>query len=213
MSGTITSHRGRPARLSREIIFDAVARRADPEWTMAAIAADLGVTPHALYYYFPNKQTLLKAFGKSVMAELQLPECVGGQWSVWLRAVVTTFYDLAVRHPALAQPDGPVLLEHQASVELLEELLGTLVQCGFDVEDAANALALVMGTLRTSIRDSVTSTDEDRRGLLAGHESDVSMPNVAELSRRSPSLDPREQFETVLDWALAGIQASVRLRR
>ncbi|WP_233189149.1 TetR/AcrR family transcriptional regulator, partial [Subtercola sp. Z020] len=62
----------RPVRHTRAGVVDAALRILDdqglPDLTMRHLAAALDVQPSALYWHFPNKQTLLAAVADRIVA-------------------------------------------------------------------------------------------------------------------------------------------------
>src|ERR671912_262633 len=80
------SHRtaGQRAGLSREAVLGAARRVADDQGvdhlTMRRLAAELGVTPNALYTYFPDKEALLDALVDDLLAGIEPGDPDEGDW-------------------------------------------------------------------------------------------------------------------------------------
>ena len=55
--------------------------------TMRALAAELGVTPMALYHHVPNKDALLQLVADAVIGEIDVPPPDVGPWDVRLAAL------------------------------------------------------------------------------------------------------------------------------
>jgi AcrR family transcriptional regulator len=97
-----------PKKTSRETILEAaiglIESNGVDELSMRSLAAQLGVTPNALYRYFASKQELEVAMadeaGKMMLAAMQ--KAVGTQLGlVAVRAVAKTYLKFARQRPAL----------------------------------------------------------------------------------------------------------------
>src|SRR5918994_3617768 len=75
---------GQRAGLSREAVLGAARRVADDQGvdhlTMRRLAAELGVTPNALYTYFPDKEALLDALVDDLLAGIEPGDPDEGDW-------------------------------------------------------------------------------------------------------------------------------------
>lgn len=62
---------------SRRDVLDAARallhRTSLGDLSMRRLATELGVSPNALYWHFPNKQTLLAALGDDILADIAVP--------------------------------------------------------------------------------------------------------------------------------------------
>lgn len=204
------ARRGRPPKISAARILDVARARPDTSWTLAELAAELGVTEPALYYYFPNKQAVLRALGDAVVAELTLPVCED-DWQQWLRAVAVELFELGIRNQGLSGADSSNLIgSGPANLRLGDELLATLTRCGFELEEAGIASSLVVNVAVTYARLIPTADADVRVELLALAEAE-GVDHVAELYRRETSFDVRGQFEAALDIVIQGV-AATRMR-
>ena len=105
-----------------------------PDVTMRRIAASLGVQPSALYWYFPNKQTLLAELADRIL-DGRASESVDADWPVLLRGEAT-----ALREALLAYRDSA-------------EVVSSTMALGLGSDGAATRLATA---LRTSPFTEVT---------------------------------------------------------
>src|ERR671910_2943785 len=106
------SHRtaGQRAGLSREAVLGAARRVADDQGvdhlTMRRLAAELGVTPNALYTYFPDKEALLDALVDDLLAGIEPGDPDEGDWRDGLVRGMEGSRRLLLAHPR----PGPVFL-------------------------------------------------------------------------------------------------------
>jgi AcrR family transcriptional regulator len=99
--------RGRPRRLSRERILDAVAEmlRADPRapLTMARAAEAVSASPMSLYRYFEDRDDLIVSVTRHVLRDAGGDSLHDVPWTDGVRVWMTTVYEQAVAHPQLFQ--------------------------------------------------------------------------------------------------------------
>ncbi|MDL9937445.1 TetR family transcriptional regulator [Gordonia sp. ABSL1-1] len=81
---------------AREILVEASLA----DLSMRRLAAELGVRPNALYWHFPNKQTLLAALADDILASVPIPG-TGESWDIRLATLAT-----GMRAALLAVPDS-----------------------------------------------------------------------------------------------------------
>jgi TetR/AcrR family transcriptional regulator, tetracycline repressor protein len=70
--------------------------------TMRRLAAELGVTPNALYTYFPDKAALLDAIFDDLLGEIEVPGEAGERWQDDLAELMRASRRLVLAHPGLA---------------------------------------------------------------------------------------------------------------
>jgi len=105
--------------------------------SLRRIAAELGVTPMALYRYVQNKGELLDEMLEAVWAEVQLPDPDAGDWWAGLAALGRSARQAFLSHPAAAaiaatRPEGG-----RNIVRIIEAILALLERAGFGIEQAA----------------------------------------------------------------------------
>lgn len=135
-------------RHSREDVVAVALRLLDetglPDLTMRRLAAALDVQPSALYWHFPDKQTLLAAVSNRIIARAPVPQVpAGAGWAVGALAEAR-----ALRDALLAYRDGAELVASSLALGLggdaaRERLRAPLARGEFDpriVEAAADAL-------------------------------------------------------------------------
>jgi AcrR family transcriptional regulator len=98
------SKRAKP--LSRDVVVEASMRIAREQGleavTMRAIAADLGVTPMALYYHVENKDELVGLIADAVLRDSPPLELAADGWEASLRGHLLSLWDTMAKYPGLA---------------------------------------------------------------------------------------------------------------
>lgn len=136
----------RDRRLEREQIVGVAVAILDAEGhqglSMRRVAAELGVTAGALYWYVANKNEMLELALDAVLGEVQVPD-PGMDWRAALAALAHSHRRMLLRHPWVltdlsTQPNlGPNALA------LTEAGLAILAGAGFADADLDAALAAV----------------------------------------------------------------------
>ncbi|MFF0817099.1 TetR/AcrR family transcriptional regulator C-terminal domain-containing protein [Rhodococcus sp. NPDC003318] len=95
--------------------------------TMRRLATSLGVQPGALYWHFPNKQTLLAAITDEMLGAVSAP-LVDAQWDARLEVLAHR-----IRDALLAHRDGAELASASYAARLAtNDARATLVEVGTD---------------------------------------------------------------------------------
>ncbi|MCW3013488.1 MAG: Transcriptional regulator, TetR family [Solirubrobacterales bacterium] len=187
------------AGLDVSTIVDASLRIADADGleglTMRRLAADLSVTPMAIYHHVPGKDQLL-----DLMADESLKTLPGVDRSadpaVELRRLFTAMHRLYLAHPALAQVMAQRPMEGPTAGLVGEEVLYVLTAAGLD-DDAAISALITLTTYtsgaslyRLSRRRHVGARGEPLAEIAAG-----TMPTVHRLRRKiNAARDTDKQF-------------------
>lgn len=141
---------------AREAVLDAAVRlfRADPDVTVAAIAAEAGVGKQTLYRWWPTKYAiLLEAFIEMGRAVVPEPDTgtLDGDLTAFLAATFTRADEVAPLLRTLmaeAQRDPATLTTLQDFTDRRRAVLrGLLTRHGVDAEDAEPILDQVYGVL------------------------------------------------------------------
>lgn len=170
-----TSRRERPAKpaLTRAGIVDAalavLERDGLDKLTMRRLAADLDTGPASLYVYVRHTTELHALLIDRLLAGLDLEGDPEAGWRDRLRALLTAYLDVLLRHPSLAWaallvwPDGPHYLD------LVERVLSLLTEGGVPLERAAWAVdvLLQLATAMAAGYGSRGESDEQDLGDLA----------------------------------------------
>ncbi len=128
-------------KLSKDAVVDRALKLADTDGleglTIRRLAADLGVTPMALYWHFRSKEELLDGLAERVWSEIDVNIDPAATWSAQLRGLLESLVSVLRAHPS-----GPhLLIEHeaknQAALQATEITLRILREAGFDAKHAS----------------------------------------------------------------------------
>lgn len=138
--------------------------------TMRRLATVLKVQPGALYWHFPDKQTLLGAIADRILAPLEdmVPE---SQWTTQLPELAHR-----VRNALLAHRDGAELVSATYASRLTtnrvrERMAGALIQSGPPGADAALAASTLLYYILGHTVDEQARMQMDSAGALGDHAS------------------------------------------
>ncbi|MCB1299471.1 MAG: TetR family transcriptional regulator [Microthrixaceae bacterium] len=108
-----------PARRSKTDVVDAalgiLATQGLPDLTMRRIADELGVRPSALYWHFPNKQTLLAAVSERILALSGSAPDPTPPWREGATAIATSLQRCLLRYR-----DGAELVSSSLAMGLIQ---------------------------------------------------------------------------------------------
>jgi TetR/AcrR family transcriptional regulator, tetracycline repressor protein len=168
---TKTAQEAEKARLSKAAVVERGLAVADAEGldglTIRRLAADLGVTPMALYWHFRSKEELLVGLAEQVWSELDTDVDTSTDWVDQLRRLLESLVQVLRKHPSAAQ----LLLagekrNSEAAMRATEVALAILHRGGFTPEQAA---AIARNALWTGLALAMSEpgfepglTDEER---------------------------------------------------
>lgn len=221
---TVKRGRGRRAVVSREELVAAALRLGPERLALQEVANELGVTRTSLYYYLRDQAEL----GRLVLSELidathdshRLPPS-DATWEVWLEdwARALRGRRLAVA-PWLRFASGDPFLT-EAGLAEMDMLIGRLVECGFSIDAASQAVVFVTGLVFSNVgreiaRSQSAAERPDLKDLEAARDRLRARPTNELPSVRSAweTLDHREpatQFDFELAAALAGLRVVLQL--
>ncbi|HEY1229159.1 MAG TPA: TetR/AcrR family transcriptional regulator [Ramlibacter sp.] len=186
--------RGRPRRLSRELIVEAAAglvrEDAQASLTIKSVADAVGSAPMALYRYFPDRDDLLYAVAQRLLKDLEvsITTLSGDSWQDQLREWMVLSMESLLPYPHLL----PYIVSTQRpswlpSFVILTKVLEPL---RLSAEDQALAIALVGTTIvgHASMAAARRPADETAAALKAALE---------EAGDRNPG--GRAAIESVID--------------
>jgi TetR/AcrR family transcriptional regulator, tetracycline repressor protein len=150
---------GRPAaetdrpRLSKAAVIERGLALADAEGleavTIRRLAAELGVTPMALYWHFRSKDELLTGLADAVWTEFDARLDPRDDWSVQLRRLLESLVEVLRRHPSASELlIGSEKRMSEAAMVVSETMLEVLHRGGFDAPYAA---AIMRNALFTGV--------------------------------------------------------------
>ena len=128
-------------RLSKAAVVDRGMALADAEGleavTIRRLAAELGVTPMALYWHFRNKEELLGGLGEQIWTEFDTDVDDSASWDMQLRGLLESLVHVLRAHPCASQLILQGEKEGDAALLATETALAVLRRGGFSIERAA----------------------------------------------------------------------------
>jgi TetR/AcrR family transcriptional regulator, tetracycline repressor protein len=140
-------------RLSKAAVVERGLALADAEGleavTIRRLAADLGVTPMALYWHFRSKDELLDGLAERVWREIDVDVDPDAGWLAQLRGLLESLIRVLRSHPSASQllVSGEKRTSEAATIAN-EVALEVLSRAGFDAE---HAVAITKNALFTGI--------------------------------------------------------------
>jgi len=217
------STRDRPAKapLSENAIVDAALVILKSEGleavTMRRVAAALDTGAASLYVYVSGREGLLQAIQDRVIATVELEAPDPSQWRAQLHSLLVRVRRAFVAHPgiaatAMAEPPGT-----EATLHLLENLLGILLAGGLDPQDAAwaadifalvvNYAAIEADARRVDPQEQATELYQKFTGL-----SPDRFPLITAYATQLVAGDSEERFRVAVDVVIDGLLARAARR-
>ncbi len=213
--------RGAHPVLDRAAIVDAALRIVDAEGvdglSIRRLAADLGVTPMAVYWHVRDKAELLDLVGERVLEGIVVPPRAG-DWQHELREVHTAMLDALQAHPNAVDLMAGRARYGAAGIALFERILEVLDEAGFEPRDAFDAYqSLYMFQLGFAVMAgrSPDFREAQRQGVAYLRSLDPArFPAIARVAPAIGGRSPSEQYgiglETVIDGLTARLAAARR---
>jgi AcrR family transcriptional regulator len=170
--------------------------------TMRALAAELGVTPMAMYHHVPNKAALLQLVADAVIEEVEIPPPEVGPWEARLAALARELRTRLAAFPGV----GPYLLGSEIPTPGADRLVtaatAMLVEEGFSEREATLAFTAVHNYVlgRLYVEASLRGPRFDR---LRARRAGQPQPPI-------PHLPSDEHFEYGLTHLLQGLSGGRR---
>lgn len=141
-------------RLDRDRVVEAAIAMVDRDGadavSMRALAAELGVTPMALYNHVADKRDLLAAVAERILAETTF-EHDHRDWRARVEACFRALRNMCLRHPGAARLMEMEGVAPAAVFAPMKVTLGALSEAGLDPADALRAyFTLIAFTLAQS---------------------------------------------------------------
>jgi TetR/AcrR family tetracycline transcriptional repressor len=144
-------------RLSKQTVVEQALKLADTDGlealTIRRLAADLGVTPMALYWHFRSKEELLEGLAEAIWGEIEVRVDPALSWSEQLRGGLESLVSALRAHPSAARLLSDHEAKNEAALDVTEAALEVLRSAGFDNAHASEiarqalwtGIMLVMG--------------------------------------------------------------------
>jgi len=185
-------------RLSKVAVVERGLALADAEGldavTIRRLAADLGVTPMALYWHFRSKDELLVGLAERVWAEIEVDVDRDADWAAQLRFLLESLIHVLRTHPSASQLllSGEKRTSESAMIAN-EVALEVLSRAGFDAEHAA---AIARNALFTGLMLVVSEP-----GFEPG-QTEAERVEHQRLARVRLSLLPPDKFPMLVECAV-----------
>lgn len=140
---------GRPARISRDDVAEAVLAIGLDKVTLAGVGKYLGVDHSSLYRHVAGRDDLLLAAADRAIATLDW-ECETDDWRVYLETAAMAVWELYVRYPGLADAIRSMEVTPPAGVMAFSKACRRMEDFGFASEDAV----LIMDSIMDMTSDS-----------------------------------------------------------
>lgn len=214
MSSVLHRKVGRPAKnvLNRDLILEAalgVLKKTGPdEFTMAALASELGVKSPALYHHVGGKNEILAGMREYVTAAIETSAFGNLPWKDAAKAWARSYRSAFAAHPSAIAllATMPVTGAHR-TLAMYEQVARGFRDGGWPEHLIINAIVAIENFILGSALDAVAPADM----LEPGDFTDTVPVFSAALQAREgagPSGSPADQaFEVGLDAIIAGLDA------
>jgi TetR/AcrR family transcriptional regulator, tetracycline repressor protein len=210
-------------RLSKAAVVERGLALADAEGleavTIRRLAADLAVTPMALYWHFRSKDELLSGLADRVWTEIDVNVDPEAGWAAQLRFLLESLIHVLRTHPSASQllfsgekrTSEPAMIANEVALEVLS-------RAGFDAEHAAaiakNALftGIVLVMSEPGFEPGMTEAERVEHQRLARVRLSLlppdKFPRLVECAVPMTACDnPDFHYKLGVDLFIAGVQA------
>jgi AcrR family transcriptional regulator len=211
MPGSPPNKVGRPARIDRDAIAEAVLELGLDGISMKAVADHLGVSVAGLYHHVSNRRELLVLAAERSLSRAPTPEDRGQHWDDWLREWARHVYRSFVDEPEVLSQWMTGALKWESMVDVIDSVIKVLGRAGFDPPDAVAAFNTVgcyaVGAAVHELRE-VGAMKEGRSTLAELHATIATRPGELSGVRAllaTPPLPMAHEFDDRLTTVLVGI--------
>ena len=212
--------RGSHPALDRERIVEAGLRIVDEEGiealSLRRLAADLRVTPMAVYWHVRDKAELLDLIGERVLDAIEVPP-PDGDWRRQLHDVHRAMLEPLLQHPNAVELMVGRARYGPAGIALFERILSILRSAGLSPQaafDAYQSLYLFQLGFMATARRSPEFREAQRQGVLYLLSLDPErFPSIGEVAPIIGTRPPADQYEVGLDVVIEGIGAALMRER
>lgn len=219
--------RGRPPRVTREQIAEAVLEVGFPGLTFAAVRQRLGVGETTLFRHAPDREELIRIGLERVLESMEWPS-LDGTWRQMLRSTALAAWNVFEAHPGSATEVSSGTVPATA-MEYMGTVSAVLLRHGFTATNAVLACDLVFDLVadnrrgvehidaivpssnkgRESLRELVRPTASVRPAEAPPEPAEEEREAIAEAIRGSISAEPLDWFLGKLEVVLDGIERSL----
>ncbi len=212
------STRDRPAKppLSQDAVVDAALALLRSEGldavTMRRVAAALDTGAASLYVYVSGREGLLQAVQDRIFGLIEFEEPDQARWREQLHALLDRTYRVLVAHPGIAATTMSEPPGMDATLRLLENMLGLLLAGGLVAQDAAWAVdifALLVSYAAMEHEARRTNPREQPEELYQRFtgQSPERFPLITAYAAQLVAGDSEERFHVAIDMVVDGMIA------
>jgi TetR/AcrR family transcriptional regulator, tetracycline repressor protein len=212
---------GERTRLTRNAVVDRALGLADAvgleALTIRKLAAELGVTPMALYWHFRSKDELLDGLAERVWSELDVDVDPTAPWHAQLRGLLESLVRILRAHPAAA----PLLIasekQNESALRATEVTLEVLRSAGFDPKQASEVARSALWTGLTLVMseagiEEIAPEDraelQRRKQVVLASLPTARYPRLVECAIPMTACDdPEFHYQLGVSVFIAGVQA------
>ncbi len=158
-TGEPMSRRGRPPRIDKSAITEAVLAIGTANVTMRGVAQYLGVSLPGLYHHVKNQDELLRLATQAAFARFPPPLYAGEHWATWVRGYASYLRTVLAAEPALVEKfiGGGVPVDGE--MEYIAHAVDALCEQGLTPDEAITAFgavtAMAIGSISETHRENV----------------------------------------------------------
>ena len=163
---------------SRGDVVDAALEIGIAEFTLTAVAKQLGVAVSGLYRTITSREDLLAACLERIAAQIKVPR-PGKRWPDTVRAHAEAVWEMLERYPGLADVIMGVPWAHQVFARPVSQACQALIEGGLEADDAGVVLDFVGDTvIATHAQIEVMRSPAARAGRGASTGLEEALPLI-----------------------------------
>jgi AcrR family transcriptional regulator len=182
--------------LSRAAILRAALHVADRDGfnglTIRKVAAELGVSPMALYRHFRNKDEIVDGLVDAVVGEYDVTNHEEASACDWLRETFRLMHQALCEHPGIIPLLGGAALPGTNATEVMEHVLAVLRKSGLGEAEAALLFYTLMGYTIGAVGFKSGASDQ------TNGDSALDPEERLRQSRLSFEMAPRGTYPTIV---------------
>ena len=172
---------------------------------MPALAARLGVTHSAIYYYFPTRADLVTAMAGQAMRRLEPPPREGRPWDEWLVDAGLTLRTLFLERPHTG--DVVSLGAVVQGAPFVEAIVTVMLEAGFTPEQAVDAVQLVSAcSLGGAAAVRMQHVDTETNNALMDEMQVAPDSPLRAVSQALAEYDPESGFRRAMGVVIDGLR-------
>lgn len=171
-------------------------------FSLRNIARTLNVYPTAVYWHIQNRDELLGRVAAYAIRDI-VPPPASKSWQHWLREFFQRYRRAVMRHPNVAPLIGAQLLSNAGlQPDMIEALLKTLEDAGFEGDRLVDAYNVVLGSMVGFITVELAALPtENSDEWVQRHRKRISTLDVMAYPRLARSLPNLANRSFILRWS------------